>query len=464
MNPRVVKIALAALLLVPVVLLSCTKASGIPSIECVPDDAVVVKSVNLDGMLKAAGCPLPFAADTLASVEAGIVDLVVEPDFRNAFVAVIASGGVDASDVTCFITASGSEVVMVPVSDAAALKSGVRLMAGEADFVNDKELVCVPLCGCVVAVARGHCFIAHDAEVIKGALRKAHDNHFGTLLGVREFLSGSSMARLAVNCGRSSLSSLGGSDKWLCAGLDVSAASVSAEAVVMDRDGKLDSIGRNFREIDIDFLRYTPQDAAVVLAYGKFSGNERGLSMLLGRFAPVYLKQADGTTSLYALPAGRAQEIADASPGAWNVETMVHVPEHLVPECINQYKERARGKAIDIGNQWMYREGGNSYFFGAFDGSVVFSTNREISAEYNNSFTEDFLGKRAAMIIDIPYGSVLSRAWGVPYGLCFKIGVEEMKVKARITFSGTTDTPLAALLRLPQLPDFKARFHAYTGR
>ena len=62
------------------------------------------------------------------------MDLVVEPDFRNAFVAVIASGGVDASDVTCFITASGSEVVMVPVSDAAALKSGVRIMAGEADL------------------------------------------------------------------------------------------------------------------------------------------------------------------------------------------------------------------------------------------------------------------------------------------------------------------------------------------
>ena len=90
------------------------------------------------------------------------------------------------------------------------------------------------------------------------------------------------MARLAVNCGRSSLSSLGGSDKWLCAGLDVSAASVSAEAVVMNRDGKLDSIGRNFREIDIDFLRYTPQDAAVVLAYGKFSGNERGAVDVVG--------------------------------------------------------------------------------------------------------------------------------------------------------------------------------------
>ena len=75
------------------------------------------------------------------------------------------------------------------------------------------------------------------------------------------------------------------------------------------------------------------------------------------------------------------------------------------------------------------------------------------------------MGKRAAMIIDIPYGSVLSRAWGCsPMVSVFKIGVEEMKVKARITFSGTTDTPLAALLRLPQLPDFKARFHAYTGR
>lgn len=464
MNPHVVKLALAALLSMPVVLLGCTGVSRVPSVECVPDNAVVVKSVNLDGMLKAAGCPLPFGSGGLAPVEEGIVDLVVEPDLRDAFVAVISAGGADVSDVTCFTSVSGGEVAMVPVADDSVFREGMRRMAEGAGFVNDDELEYVPLCGCVAAIARGHCFIARGADVIKDALRRADDNHFGTFPGISEFLSGSSIARLAVNCGRSSLSFLGGTDKWLCADFDVSDASVSARAVVMDRDGRLDSIGRNFREIDTDFLRYTPQDAAVVLAYGKFTGNERGLSMLLGRFAPVYLKLADGTTSLYALPAGRAQEVADASPGSWNVETMVHVPEHLIPDCINQYKERARGKALDIGGQWMYRDGGNSYFFGAFDGSVVFSSNREISSEYNNSFTEDFLGKRAVMVIDIPCGSVLSRAWGIPYGLCFKIGVDAVAVKARITFSGTSDKPLAALLRLPQLPDFKARFHACTGR
>ena len=387
MSSHVVKIALTALLFMPAVLLSCTGASRVSSVECVPDDAVVVKSVNLDGMLKAAGCPLPFGADTLTSVEAGVVDLVVEPDFRDALVAVISTDGVDASDVTCFTTSGGDEVVIVPVTDYDALRSGVHLVSGSADFVKDKDLEWVPLCGCVAAVARGHCFLARDAEVIKGALHRAHDTHFGTAVGIREFLSGSPMARLAVNCGRSSLTFLGGSDKWLCVGFDMSNASVSAEAVVMDRDGRIDSIGRNFHEIDVDFLRYTPGNAAVILAYGKFSGNERGLSMLLGRFAPVYLKQADGTTSLYALPAGgRAQEVADASPGSWNVETMVHVPEELIPHCIDQYKERARGKARDIGNQWMYQDGGNSYFFGVFDGAVVFSSNREISAEYNNSF------------------------------------------------------------------------------
>ncbi|MDE6529017.1 MAG: hypothetical protein K2L78_08230, partial [Muribaculaceae bacterium] len=351
------------------------------------------------------------------------------------------------------------------IHDAASFCQGLGCEPEKAEIsVPDGDFVRAEAGGMALVMDRSRCWMAAKYEDIKEALEHAGKSRFGTMAGVQEFLSAPRAAKLAVNCGRSSLSFLGGESRWLCVGFDVTEASVSAEAVVMDRDGRLDSIGRNFQEIDTDFLRYTPNDAAVVLAFGKFKGNVKGLGMLLGRFAPVYLSQADGTTSLYALPAGGVAAVADASPGSWNVETMVHVPEDLLPVGISQYKERAKGKARKVGDQWTYREGDDSCYFGAFDGCLVFSTNREISSDYNNAFADSFTGRRAAMVVDVAAGSVLAKAWGLPFGLSFRLGVDAMKVKARITFNGSDENALCSLLQLPQLPDFKERFRMNTAR
>jgi len=447
-----------------VFLAGCSRHAEVSQIGFVPDSAVSVRAIDFRKLLKDAGVRAgSFKAANDSSVAQRVVDLIVEPDFRDAFRAWVTAGeGVDLSRFMEFTTHDGNDVIVCPVADEIRVVSELDASGFMEKFKDGERFVD---CGrCVAVFHSGYCFLAREMHVIERALADARESHFGTLAGVRGFLDGPGTAKLAVNCHRSPLSFLGGEDKWLCIKFNVTDISASAEGMVMDRDGKLDSIGRNFREIDPDFLRYTPADASVVLAFGKFKGNERGLAMLLGRFAPVYLSQADGTTSLYALPAsGNASAVADAVPGSWNVETMVHVPEDVLSEGIGQYLEKAPD-ARDIGSQWCYEDGDAIYYFGAFDGNLVFSTNREISSDYSNAFMEDFEGKRAAMLVDIPAGSVLARAWRIPYGLTFKMSLNTMSVKARISFSGAEGSALECLLSLPQLPDIKARFDADLGR
>lgn len=67
------------------------------------------------------------------------------------------------------------------------------------------------------------------------------------------------------------------------------------------------------------------------------------------------------------------------------------------------------------------------------------------------------------MVVDIPSGSVLSKAWGLDCGLTFKVFVETMVWNARISFNGTGMPALKALLNMPQLPDLHARYNRMAG-
>ena len=446
-----------------IILTGCSPSAEAPLYDFIPADAVVIKNINLSQLLKDAESPDPIAdGDSLTSMARALTDLCVEPDFREVFSnALRAREHADFSRLMSFTTSSGRSLIVFPLNAPEAFINTIDRGAGAS---MERGYIIVNSGDMTVAVKDNKCWIARSLDDIEEANHSAEANHIGTMPAIKQFVSSDAAANVAVNCGKSSLSYLGDADKWLCVSLKVSPQSVSARGVVMNRDGRVDSIGANFREIDTNFLRYTPSDAPVVLAFGKFSGNVRALSFLLGRFAPVYLSQASGTTSLYALPAGSAKAVAEHAPGSWNVETMVQVPQDVLREGLEEYMTGSGYPVTSIGdNQWTYSTGDDHYYFGAFDGALAFASNREISADYNNDFTEDFLGKRAAMVINIPDGSVLCNAWKLPCGLCFKVAVEATQWKARISFYGNRSSALATLLTLPMLPDYSARFNEATA-
>ena len=446
-------------------LAGCGNADDGDILSRVPDDVVAVKTVNLGLMLKEAGCRQAF--DTQGNLRDNaykVVSLAVAPDFRNALAELMKTDDcVALNKLVAFTTCRGYEIAVVPMLNRDKVLAAIDA-ASKGRLRSDDDFEYAEVDGVTVAVDRHFCWLAPDLKTLKDNSAKAADSHFGELIGVREFVDGDNAMNMAINCGNSMLNFLGDSSRWLGVSVKISNASVTAEGVVIDRDGMRYPLGANFDEIDTDFLRYTPNDAAVVLAFGKFSGNVRALSFLLRRFAPVYLDEADGTTSLYAVAAGSARAVADKSPGAWNVETMVHVPQDVLDAGIEQYKSGVGDTLEETDGQWTYRSGDENYYFGAFDGCLVFSTNREISSQYNNEFTEDFSGKRAAMVVAVPAGGVVAEAWGLSCGFNLKIAVEESRWKARISFNGSEMNAFESLLSLPQREDYHARFEAVTGK
>lgn len=433
-------------------------------VEAVPDTAVTLKVVDMTSLLDMADCSLEDARTGDDTVALRLVEAVAEPDFREAFLRVASvRGGADLSRVTGFTDGDGHRFMALPVAAHEVLTEALTEACGPAEVASDGETEYFDCGCCVVSVDGMFCRIGQSRSELDKVCAEAARGHLGALSGVRGFIDSRGVAKVAVRCGGSPLSFLGDDSRWLCVAMNATAVSVTAEAVVMDGEGQLDSLGRHFEVIDTAFLRYTPQNAAVKLAFGKFDGNEHGLAMLLGRYAPVYLSQADGTTSLYAVPAGGVDAVAAGEAGAWNVGTMISLPPELRTRAIDQYKERAGKNLRWIGSQWEYSEGDSRYYFGEFDGSVAFSSNREIGVLYNNVYDDDFTGMRAAMVVDIPVGSTLAKAWRIPYGLTFKLTVDAMKVKGRIVFHGTNENALVSLLRLPQLPDFRERFRAHAG-
>lgn len=445
----------------------CSSGNGEPLMELVPADAAVVKTVDLQALFNEAGCPVPVREGMFLGDAQKIVSLVALPDMRDALSLLVAGKPVvELSNMIGFTTSGGHDVLLFDVVDETEL--GVRLTSSVGTAWSDgPDGLRFMHVGSAVVVADGggHCWLAPDLDTVSESLVSARASHFGAFNGVREFLDGDNAVNIAVNCGNSMLSVFGGSDRWFCVAFKVNSRSVSAVGEVMDRDGRTDSIGGSFDVIDTDFLRYTPERSSVVMAFGKYDGNVRALGALLGRFAPIYLEQADGTTSLCAMPvSGKAEAVAEQTPGSWSVQTMVHVPESQLSVGIDQYAAAANVGVRQIdSNQWAYATDSAEYYYGSYDGYLVFSTNREISGRFNNEFTEDFSGKRAAIVIDIPAGSVLATAWKLPYGLTFKLSVDAMSWKARINFTGTDMPAFKALLDLPQLPDIHSRYSGLAG-
>lgn len=446
----------------------CSGRRGGDPLEQVPATAVVVEEVNLADMLREAGISRPLNGDSLSVEAVEVLNLVAPSSLVKQMMHLMpCSDGFDLSRMVCFTSANGADILIIPLADNDIVEQYLEEESGGLDEADG--LLFASRSDAVVALSDdGFCWVGPDLMSVIEARSAASHGNFVEIKGVTDFLRSDDVFNLAVNCGNSSLSYLGGINRWLCIGMKITPQSVSLSGKIVSREGIPDSIGANFEVIDTDFLRYTPERAPVVLAFGKFSGNVRGLSMLLDRFAPIYLDEADGTTALYAQPvSGSVEAVRNQTSGSWNVATMVHLPDTCLEAAIKRYKETAPTTLtnLDEGDvQWTYAVEENEYYFGDFHGNLVLSLNREIAPEFSgNTYIDDFEGLRAALIIDVPAGGVLAQAWNLPYGFTFKVKVDAVGWKTRITFNGTSMPAFRTLLDMPQLRDFNTKARSMAG-
>ena len=432
----------------------------------VPITAVSVRTVNVEQLLREAGTPTPVKNGKVLPMADKLFDLISDNDQVKLAVEALAQihEGVDLTCMMSFTTSAGSDLALFRMLSPDAVHESLPVLLkkqwGESDAFEYIELSKE----CVVALEDNNVWIAPDLISVETSMREAHETPITLMKGVNDFMSETHAGALTVNCGNSMIAFLGGRSKWLCVAFDVAKRSVNAEVSLIDSDGSHEPLGNNFTDIDPEFLTYTPANAAVVLAFGKFNGNVAGLSLLLGQFAPIYLEQTNGTTSLYALPASSNPEaLGNHVPGSWNVQTMVHVPDSLIPQAIAQYRETAGKGVTDLGNQWTYARNNATYYYGVFNDNIVFSANREILHGYDNDFLPEFEGRKLAMIIDVAPHTPLATAWNLPEGIDFRVSLRESTMQARLSFPGSPSAAFPGFLSLPLLPDLHAHFKSVVG-
>lgn len=468
------RFALGVLLSLAGLLSSCSSGARRDALlAAVPRNAVMVKVVDLEALCADAGCSLPSRGGSLSGLTEALAGYAVEPGLRGAFAEVVEAGvgNVDFSAVVTFTSSAGRDVALMGVAGRGALLNGLlrRLPAVDGDapeLAADDGFEFLPVGGAVVAVRDGICFIAHDIIDIKDAMAHSRSAHIGSVPGIVEFLESGSPAAVAVNCARSPLGFLGGDSRWLCVGIDATDREVRARARVLSDVGGVDSIGARFSTVDPDVLRFIPDDVSVLVSFGRFTGNQRALALLLGRFTPAYMPQADGSTVLFAMPVGSPDDVAAGRPGAWSVETVVHLPAAVADSCVAVYRASAPADVSEVApDRFSYSVDGTQYCFGKFGDYVAFASGRSVADNYGGeAYGRMLKDKRAVMMVSAPAGSVLARAWRLSGGMSFSLVVEADAVEGRVVVDGDSRPALAVLLSLERFPDIYERFRADTGR
>lgn len=429
---------------------SCGTKNDGSLLERVPGEASSVMTVDFKKLFKEAGAPTPLTPGGEWTDAAGkIASTFCPPDFVEALrVCALPGSGAELDHVVIFEMATGAGGLIVKVDDEDEFVE--KAAAGEAEKLGEVGEYDVYACpqGGVLAVDDHLALFTQSQQNVSDFVDAVARQRVEEFAGLRQFLNqGKKAVSFALNCDNSPSQAaiIGGKEQWLCASMEPNRQAINAEAVVMDRGGKLTPIGGYFEEIDPRVLAFIPGDAVGVAAFGRFTGDLALVKTLISQYAPFLTVSETGTTALSASPAGGAESLREFSLPAWNLVDIVKVSPDERQALVAKTRLNPLFKKISD-NQWAIDYiPGIELYVGDFDGYYVTSLNREISNANNNSFAQDFEGRHLAVVVNIPAGSDVQRAASLPFGLTLSVGLQEDKLKVRLSFNGTDLPALQAL-------------------
>ncbi|MDE6360619.1 MAG: hypothetical protein K2L39_05285 [Muribaculaceae bacterium] len=437
-------------------LLSCTKETPANPVEAVPPGATQVSVIDLKGLASANGAT-PIAADgklTPAAEEA--FGMLLPSDLLRPLAAVLSIGdkGVDPSQAVLFTTPKGYDGIILKTTSRELLAESLLPYRDEsADFgeydayTTGKRLI---------ALSDNLCVIAPDAATVKTVGQRKGGHLISEMVGVKEFLSSPDQtirsARRASDLFGSKMEGL-----WLCLGVKINESTISARLSAMQPDGVQDSIGTRIAgKIDPDILSFIPEGTSLVIASGLQEDATKlfGIEDLVKNYFPGEIVMSKtGTTLWYARPAGTITEDNLLSPQVWNFAGALQMPQEEGDMAVRNLQTRNKGLGRFDPSTGCYTltEGEASVSYGYVDGYFLQSANGPVTFGNSNPFTQDFRGARLAAIIDIPSGSSLRTATGLPCGASLTLKVTDTNIHAKLSLYGNSRPALSTVDAIPLL-------------
>lgn len=451
---------------------ACSKVES-SLLDSVPSSAQVVAVADVELLLKRSGCQVADGAVTLSPELQKIVDTPAETSTAVSStlrMLVDLYGAIDMSEVV-YVSLdpnqdSNGTFLTFMISDEGAVtdkmkekgvqntgSDGIEVYAG-ADWtlaMHDGQGWLIPA-GMDSDKARSY-FTAPDRK-----------ESIGSQSGIVDFLNADNAVNVAVLADGLS-GNIKTEGRRACFGVKVEDSVIGMHMQLIAPDGEITRFASDYKEIDTDFLNYVPGSYIAAAAFGFTSDFDWSslatAAALLGsrdvasavQMAIPFLSRIDGTVAVAAGPAGGAPAIADINLKTWNFTVMAHMAQSDVDATLAQLGALAphigaspvKMESDDSGmDAWMLPDG-TVIYAGNVDGCLAVS-NLGFKPVGDNSMTDIFLSQRAAMAVNIPAGSEVVKAFGMPWGFNCSMQVGESDLNVRFSLNGSSQSVLQALL------------------
>lgn len=451
---------------------ACSKVES-SLLDSVPASAQVVAVVDVDLLLKRAGCQVDNGKIQLSPELRRLVDTPQE--FSSAVsrgLDVISDfyGAVDLSEIV-FVSMkpvqNGDEAFLTfMVSDKGAVATKMNEAGVKNSGQDDVDIYAGEDWTLAIRDGQGWLLPDHlDADKVRSCITAPdHKESIGAQSGIVDFLNSDNAANIAVLAdGFTGVKDDSG--LRACIGVKVEDSVIGMHMQLIAPDGAVTDFAENYQEISTDFLNYVPGSYAAAAAVGigpDFDWSSlAGMAMLAGgrdaasamQIALPFLSKIDGTVAIAVGPAGGAPAIADVNLNTWNFLVMAHMKQGDVDTILDQLNMLApqigarpvkMEQTQDNVDAWQLPDG-TVIYIGNVDGYLAIS-NEEFRPTGENSMTETFLSKRAALAINVPAGSEIVKAFDMPWGFNASMQIDKSELHIRFSLNGTDKSVLQALL------------------
>lgn len=454
----------AAFLFAALMAASCSDTAG-GLLDTVPASSSMVARVDVGTVVKRAGCRTDGGGIVFTPQVAALLGSESEVPAPPVRVLTALGGCVDLDDVVAYrydTTPRGTAVTFRITDREAFGKSvagldAVATAAGGVDYyeMDDWTLAAMGDQGWMAPVkAQGM------VGIVGSATDLSRDESVAAIDGIADFLGGDYAVKVAVK--ESDNAADVNRQCWTCLSVKIEEPVIGVHVQMIRGDGDVRDLAAGLKPVDTDFLRYVPDNCVLAAAIGctpefDWAPVRSTVGMLFGPEAALnmqmvepFLSKIDGTVAFAAGPAGGAPAIADINYRTWDFMIMAHMPQAEVDQALNMvmlYGSQLgiRTEAVEDNITEMQLPDGARFYVGNVDGYMLLSTRRPGSASASG-MTDLFLSKPGAVVLNVPAGSEIVKAFGLPCGFDCSVQLADDYVHGRLSLNGSDRSVLQVLL------------------